>query len=206
MGAFGWVSFAHTLDFKNSLTLNEYDAATSPHDPRRYNDIERMSIPPLLRREMNSVRSDSLHQPSRDTALTKEDLWRIIEDLQGELKYQQNDPEILHALAVASFARGFFLSSEKKFLAAERNKPHDATIPYNLGILYYSAHAGSAAESAWQNALRLDPTMGSAHLNLSFYYYETGQFPPAWEHCQKAVQLGLVVPSTLISELRRRVP
>ena len=60
------------------------------------------------------------------------------------------------------------------------------------------------AEKAWQEALRLDPTMGNAHLNLSFLYYESGQYQSAWDHCQKAIQLGIAVPSSFVNEIRKK--
>jgi protein O-mannosyl-transferase len=203
LAALGWASFTHTVDFKNSLALNEFDASTSPRDPRRYNDIFRMSIPQHLRQEIHRVHGDSLERFNGNRTLSKESLWIILENLKNELKSNQSDPEVLHALAVASFARGFFLSSENYFLSARRENPHDATIPYNLGILYYSGYAGVNAQRAWYDALQLDPAMGNAHINLSFYYYEVGQYALAWDHCQKAIQLGIDVPSTFVLELKR---
>jgi tetratricopeptide (TPR) repeat protein len=86
-----------------------------------------------------------------------------------------------------------------------QSNPQDAIIPYNLGILYYSVHVKIKAGEAWQEALRLDPTMGNAHLNLSYLYYESGYYHSAWDHCQKAIQLGIAVPSILVSELRRKI-
>jgi hypothetical protein len=46
--------------------------------------------------------------------------------------------------------------------------------------------------------------MGDAHLTLSFFYYESGQYYSAWLHCQKALQLGIAVPSSLVDEIRRK--
>ena len=78
-------------------------------------------------------------------------------------------------------------------------------IPYNLGILYYSAHAALNAERAWQEALHLDSAMGNAHLNLSFLYYELGQYQSAWDHCQRARQLGTVVSFDLENEIQKKI-
>jgi tetratricopeptide (TPR) repeat protein len=200
----GWRSYAHTIDFKNSLTLNEYDATTSPNDPRHYSDITRMSIPQNLNDEIKALQGKS-QQDSNHISVSKEELWKMVDDLRSKIKSNHNDPELHHALAVACFARGLFLSSEENFFTAMQDNPRDAIIPYNLGILYYSAHVGIKAEGAWQEALRLDPTMGNAHLNLSFLYYESGQYHSAWDHCQKAIQLGITVPSSLVNEIRRKI-
>jgi hypothetical protein len=201
----GWLSYAHTFDFKNSFTLSEYDAATSPNDPRLYSDITRMTVPKNLDQEIKTIQGRSQLQESTRIPVSHEELWKIIDDLKNELKSNHNDPELHHALAVAYFARGLFLSSEENFFAAIQGNPRDAIISYNLGILYYSAHVGIKAEEAWQQALRLDPTMGNAHLNLSFLYYESGQYHSAWDHCQKAIQLGIAVPSSLVNEIRRKI-
>jgi len=203
--ALGWFSYAHTIDFKNSITLGEYDAATSPNDPRRYSDMSRMNIPKILDQEIKTIQGRLQPQESSSTPVSHEELWKVLDDLRSELQLNHNAPELHHALAVAYFARGLFLSSEKNFLAAIQRNPQNAIIHYNLGILYYSAHVEIKAEEAWQEALRLDPTMGNAHLNLSFLYYESGQYYSAWEHCQKAIQLGITVPSSLVSEIQRKI-
>jgi hypothetical protein len=200
----GWFSYSRTFNFKNSLTLSEYDASTSPSDPRRYSDIQRMAIPEILDQEIKTIQGRSHLQESSHTPVSKEELWKIIDDLRNELKSNRNDPSLHHALAIAYFSRGFYLSSEENFFTAIQYNPQDATIPYNLGILYYSAQPKMKAEKAWQEALRLDPTMGNAHLNLSFLYYESGQYQSAWDHCQKALQLGIGVPSSFVNEIRKR--
>ena len=183
----------------------EYDAATSPNNPRLYNDITRMNVPEKLNHGINAINDASQLRGLKRTEVSKEELWKIIDDLKKELKSSPNDPVLHHAIAVAYFARGLFLSSEENFFAALRSSPQDASIQYNLGILYYSAHIPTKAEKAWQEALRLNPAMGNAHLNLSFLYYESGQYQSALDHCQKAIQLGIPVPSSLVNEIQKNL-
>jgi len=199
-----WISYTHAFDFKNYMSLIEFDAKTSPNDLGRYNIITRMFIPKRLSSEINSLQGVS--RQSKDTSITlpKEKLWKTIDDFKKELKSNQNDPELRHALAVAYFARGLLLSSEKNFLAAIQGKPQDSNVPYNLGILYYSAHEEKKAEKAWLEALRLDSTMGKAHHNLSFLYYESGQNGLAWLHCQKAIQCGIQISPEFIKEIQKK--
>jgi hypothetical protein len=201
----GYFSFIHTLNFKNCITLSEYDAATSPNDSRRYNIITRMNIPKKLDQEISALQGISRLSEDSRTAVSKEELWKIIDDLKNELKSSHNDPELHHALAIVYFARGLLLSSEENFLAAIQDKPQDANVPYNLGVLYYSAHARNKAEKAWLEALRLDSTMGKAHHNLSFFYYESGQNELAWLHCQKAMQCGIQISPEFVKEIRRKI-
>ena len=199
----GCFSFIHTFNFKNCITLSEYDAATSPNDPRRYNTITRMNIPKKLDQEICALQGISRHSEDSLTAVSKEDLWKIIDDLKNELRSSHTDPELHHSLAIVCFARGLLLSSEDNFFAAIQDKPQDANVPYNLGILYYSAHEGKKAEKAWLEALQLDSTMGKAHHNLSVLYYESGQNELAWLHCQKAMQYGIQISPEFIKEIRK---
>ncbi|MGD0589229.1 MAG: hypothetical protein ABSA44_00345 [Bacteroidota bacterium] len=202
----GWLSYIHTFNFKNSLTLSEYDVLTSPNEPRRYSDITRMAIPEKLDQEIKAFQGRSQLQESDRAQISKEDLCKIIDDLRNKLKSNPHDSDLHHALAVACFSRGLFLSSEENFLAAIKGNPQDATIPYNLGILYYNAQPKMNAEKPWQEALRLDPAMGNAHNNLSYLYYESGQYQSAWEHCQKAIQLGIAGPPGLVNEIQKHIP
>ena len=188
------------------MTLSEYDAATSPSDPKRYNEITRMTVPQVLTDKLKAIRETSSGQERGIAAVSQEDLRKFIDDAKNELQLHPLNPELRHALAVAYFAKGLFLSSEENFLEARKGKPTDAHLPYNLGILYYSAYHRLKAESAWQESLRLDSTMGTAHLNLSYLYYESAQYSLAWEHCQKARELGISVPSDLVTEIRRKIP
>jgi Tfp pilus assembly protein PilF len=61
------------------------------------------------------------------------------------------------------------------------------------------------AEKAWQEAVQLNPAMGDAHLNLSYLYYESGHYQTAWDHCQKAMQLGMAVPPGLVNEIKNHI-
>jgi tetratricopeptide (TPR) repeat protein len=185
--------------------MSEFDAATSPNDPRPYNIITRMNIPKKLDQEISALQGISRLSEDSSTTLSIEVLWKIIDDLKNELRSSHTDPELHHALAIVYFARGLFLSSEENFLAAIQDKPQDANVPYNLGILYYSAHEGNKAEKAWLEALRLDSTMGKAHHNLSFLYYESGQNELAWLHCQKAMQFGIQISPEFVKEIRRKI-
>ena len=139
----GCFSFIHTLNFKNFITLSEFDAATSPNDPRPYNAITRMNIPKTLDQEISVLQGIPRHSGDSLTAVSKEELWKIIDDLKNKLRSSHTDLELHHSLAIVYFARGLLLSSEANFLAAIQDKPQDANVPYNLGVMYYSAHEGN---------------------------------------------------------------
>jgi hypothetical protein len=202
---FGWMSYTHSLNFKNSLTLFEYDASTSPNELRRYRAITKMSIPEKLDQAIYTIQGNSQPPKSHRTSVSKEELGNILESLKNELRSSKNDAKLLHALAVANYARGFYSKSEENFLAAIQGDAQNAVLRYNLGVLYYDAHVVEKAEKAWLEALRLEPDMGNAHLNLCYLYYESGQYELAWDHYQKALQAGVEVPPDLIKEIRKEI-
>jgi len=201
----GWISYNHTFYFKNYMSMIEYDAKSSPNDLGRYNIITRMLIPDKLKQKISSLQGIS--QLPNDTSISVpiEKLWSTIEELNNELKSNQNDPELHHALAITYFARGFFVSSETNFLAAMQNSPQNANIPYNIGILYYRTYERRKAEQSWFKTLEIDSSMNKAHLNLSYLYYETGQYDLAWLHCQKAIQSGITVFPVFIDEIKKKL-
>jgi len=162
-----------------------------------------MNIPKKLDQTLRTLKGIPQLSEKDRAAVTKEELWKINDELKNELKSNQHDPELFHALAIVYFGGGLFLSSEENFLAAIQDKPEDANIPYNLGILYYSGHVRSKAEKEWLDALRIDSTMGKAHQNLSFLYYESGQNELAWLYCQKAMHFGIQITPEFIKELRK---
>jgi protein O-mannosyl-transferase len=202
--ALGYFSFVHANNFKNCINLGEYDAATSPNDLRRYNTITRMNIPKKLTQKIGDLRETSKLEEGSPDAVTKEELWKIIDDLKKESVSDHIDPELHHCLAISYYARGLLRSSENNFLAAIQDKPLDANVPYNLGILYYSAYAKNRAEKAWLKTLQLDSTLGNAYNNLSFLYYESGRNDSAWFYCQKAIQYGIQVSPQFVNELKKK--
>jgi tetratricopeptide (TPR) repeat protein len=203
--ALGCLSFIHTSNFKNSIALREYDALTSPNDPKLYNPLSRMAIPENLTREIKAVKDRSLVQENDSNAVSKKEIWAAIDDFKKDLISNPDNPDAHHALAVLYFTQGLFLSSEKYFIAAAKINPQNANIPYNLGILYYIAHEVNKAEKAWLEAVRLDSMMGKAHHNLSYLYYESGQYDLAWLHLQNAMECGIQVIPDFVSEVKKKL-
>jgi cytochrome c-type biogenesis protein CcmH/NrfG len=105
-----------------------------------------MAIPEKLKQEINTMRSRSPLQESDRTPISKKELWEIIDTIETELRSNRHDTELSHALAVAYFARGLFLSSEENLYSAINRNPQNAIIPYNLDILYYGAQQKMKAE------------------------------------------------------------
>lgn len=204
----GWKSYHQTYRFQNFLTLRQYSAETSPHDKVLYSMIERMSLPLPLKEQIQNykipfdaplmdVQTDELSKTCRRTR-------DILETLEKKYKVDPSNKELIHALAIVNYARGFFVRAEKLFIDAKELDPNNADIPYNFGIFYYDAHRHRQTESEWLLSLRLNPSLGNAYLNLAYLYYEQGDYEKAWTNCQLALKQGTIVSNELIKEIKSK--
>src|SRR5262249_1474729 len=57
------------------------------------------------------------------------------------------------------------------------------------GLVYRRMGQPDMAVQAYREALKLNPRMADAHLNLANIYLEKGQFRPAMQHYEQALQL-----------------
>jgi tetratricopeptide (TPR) repeat protein len=143
------------------------------------------------------VQTDELSKTCRRTR-------DILETLEKKYKVDPSNKELIHALAIVNYARGFFVRAEKLFIDAKELDPNNADIPYNFGIFYYDAHRHRQTESEWLLSLRLNPSLGNAYLNLAYLYYEQGDFEKAWTNCQLALKQGTIVSNELIKEIKSK--
>jgi hypothetical protein len=194
-----------TYHFQNFLTLRQYAAESSPHDRWLYNSIDRMRLPLSLKEQIQTykIRSDAspIDLEVDDSIKNCRQTRDILKILEIKLKDNPSNRELLHALAIAKFARGFFVESERLFISAKALDPQNANIPFNLGILYYDSRRYNQSEQEWLSAVKLDPAFGDAYLDLSYLYYQQGQFDLAWNNCQQGLKHGADVPSSLVQEI-----
>lgn len=82
------------------------------------------------------------------------------------MKHSPNDPAILFSRANAFGKIGDFAESERIFKDIIKLRPTFALYHANLGVLYHRWNKTSEAIKSYREALRLDPSMASAHENL----------------------------------------
>lgn len=82
-------------------------------------------------------------------------------------------------------ARGDLAAAERIY-EAELQKNPSAELWHRLGLVRHLQNKYASAIPAFQQALRLDPRLWTAHLFLGIGYYRTNQFPAALESLQAA--------------------
>jgi tetratricopeptide (TPR) repeat protein len=202
-----WKSYSQTLHFQNYITLRQYAAETSPHDVWLYSSIERMSLPLSLKQQIQNyqIPLDAPVIDASDSTRNCKRIRDILETLENKFKNDSSNKELMHALAIVNYARGFFIRAEELFLSAKTLDPQNAEISYNLGILYYDAHRYKQTELEWLLSLKLNPSFGNAYINLAYLYYEQGEFVKAWTNCQLALKQGIIIPNSLIREIKSKL-
>lgn len=83
--------------------------------------------------------------------------------------------------------------------------PKKAGVHYNLAVCYAETDQPDLAHQAFASALDADPRMGLAHYGIAVSYYNQQQFQMAWEHVERARELGFEVPPDTLKQMGARV-
>jgi len=89
-----------------------------------------------------------------------------------------------------------------------RGKDGQAAVPaglmLGLGSAYFRSGQMDKAQSAFEEAVEIDPKLGPAHNNLAVVYMMSGRFKEAKEEVRRAEKAGMRVPDAFKQELERR--
>ncbi|MDP2885032.1 MAG: glycosyltransferase family 39 protein [Ignavibacteria bacterium] len=207
MVVLGVLSFNHSFDFKNHLTLREFAARTSPSDDTQYPRVQMMHVPEDLARQFLARRAGTSSYDSARTfqasSFSTQEVRSLLEEAEQARWSRPDDPTLHHRLAVINFARGYYVRSMEEFQKATAEEAENADLQFNLGVLCYDGHAVRKAEQAWLKALQLNSRMAEAHQNLSYLFYEQKQYENAWSHAQEATRLGAPVIPGLATEIQK---
>jgi tetratricopeptide (TPR) repeat protein len=117
----------------------------------------------------------------------------------------QTDPSWVQAhynLAMAYAARGDVQATERELQATLRLDPRYLDAHLQLGMVYLQQGNSGAAAERFRTVVQLDPDHAMAHSALAALYFQEQQFERAWQHGQKAAQLGAPV-DRLLAALRQ---
>ena len=79
----------------------------------------------------------------------------------------------------------------------------DALARYGLGVVYGDHKEYGLAVRALKRAVELDPGLAEAHYVLAVNLYFTGDYDQSWHHVRRVQELGRVVKTEFIEELKR---
>jgi tetratricopeptide (TPR) repeat protein len=124
-------------------------------------------------------------------------LQSMLDELQETLNL---DPQHLEArlnLGVVLLQQGQAEAAEQQFRKVVQTAPRRAEAYYFLAAVYAQQGQADAVLSALQQTVRLDANHARAQAALASLYFQRQQYDLAWQHGQKAAQLGAPVEQLL---------
>jgi tetratricopeptide (TPR) repeat protein len=110
-------------------------------------------------------------------------------ELQRALALSPNDPKIRFELAAVDSRQGHYQEAVTGLRKAIASNPDAADFQNGLGINLAAAGSANLAESAYRDALRIDPWHAAAHANLARLLAEKGDREQAIYHFEKTNRL-----------------
>jgi tetratricopeptide (TPR) repeat protein len=95
----------------------------------------------------------------------------------------------------------FFQTADALFDSSLAIDPNNVDALYGKGLVLGDQKNYSAAVEYLQKAVAIDPSFARLHYMLAVNYYFLGRIDEAWEHVQKAQDLGMAVKKEFIKEL-----
>ncbi len=105
----------------------------------------------------------------------------------AEIEIQQNtDPNLKKAEDL--FRKRQFISAEKWYLEAIKTDPRNDKIYARLGIIYIKQKNYSDAREAFEESIKINPSVASRYFNLSFVYNAEGDKKSGLANAKKALK------------------
>ena len=111
-----------------------------------------------------------------------------IKELQRILKEDSSNFQARRRLAVLLLDNGFNEEALKQFLFLIGIFPSDASLYYNLGIVYEKLKKLDFAEQAYIKAIEISPKEADFYYNLGLVYIDKGQYDKAIEAFNKVIE------------------
>jgi tetratricopeptide (TPR) repeat protein len=128
------------------------------------------------------------------------------------VKSYQQVLDLQPASFVAAYNLGQLYAKQKSyaeaidyFKQAIEINPQKAGVHYNLAVCYAETDRPDRAHQSFADALDVDPQMGLAHYGIAISYYNRQAFQMAWEHLDRARDLGFDVPADTLKQMAARV-
>jgi tetratricopeptide (TPR) repeat protein len=87
-----------------------------------------------------------------------------------------------------------------KQIAMNPNAPEAYT---NLGLISARAKEWKEAISLYKEAIRLNPDLGAAHVNIAVAYYMLNDYDASWRHARIGERLGIGQANSIIEGLKK---
>ena len=156
-----------------------------------------------------AVRRDPQYLPARNDlgALYAEQgqIGKAIAEFSAAIQLDPSRTEGHYNLAMAYAARGDVAAMMQALEETLRRDPDHLEARFNLGIGHVQQGELEVATDQLRTVVRLEPNHARAHSVLAALYFQRQQYELAWQHGQKAAQLGAPVEG-LLDRLRPLMP
>jgi tetratricopeptide (TPR) repeat protein len=153
-----------------------------------------------------ALRRDPAYLPARHDLGTlyaeRGELERAIAAFLAVLQADPAHSQARYNLALAYAAQGDVPAMIRELQEVLRLDPRNPEARFHLGIGYMQAEDLEAAAEQWRMVVRLAPQHAAAHSALAALYFQRQQYALAWQHGQRAAQLGAPV-GALLEALRQ---
>jgi tetratricopeptide (TPR) repeat protein len=122
--------------------------------------------------------------------------------LQEALRRDPNYLPARHDLGTLYAERGDMEQAIAAFTAVLQRDPRWVQAHYNLALAYRARGEMAAMLRELQETVSLDPRHVEAHVHLAVLYFQEQRYELAWQHGQKAAELGAPV-QPLLEALRK---
>ncbi len=193
-----FLSFQHSLSFKNAMTFGEQTARTSPRSTFVHNEVTMMQIPEQW--------TPPLDYSKR--LLSPDDYYTKLSGIEHSLTLAPNPPGSADSnlvLGAVYFAMGRLMSAERSLQSARSTDPNNVRAEFDLGVLYYAGHREGLAEQHWQRTIDLDSTFAEGHRDLCYLYYSQKKYVTAAHHAERAQKFGAEIPQELLSDIAKAI-
>ncbi len=148
---FCMITFNHSNNFKNRLSLWKNAVKTSPHSPLAHRNLGAIHY---LDGELDKAEREYIES----------------------LKLNPYEPEAHSNLGLLYMQRGMFEKAEDEYRKELAINPGYDNVHFNLGVLCYKRGNFKEAERLWKKTIEINPNYVAAYHNLVIYYHSEMDF------------------------------
>jgi enediyne biosynthesis protein E4 len=203
--------YVRTGRLDEAITAYRTVIKLEPNRPQGYHNLGAVLAAKGLVEEAKAqfeeaLRRDPHYLPARNDLGTLYAEWgqleRAIAEFSAVIQIDSASTEAHYNLAMAYAARGDGQAMVRELQETLRLDPQHLDAHLQLGMAYLQQGEPGAATERFRTVVRLDSNHAMAHSALAALYFQEQQYERAWQHGQKAAQLGAPV-ERLLEALRQ---
>lgn len=176
LAVFSAVTFAHSLNFRDSLSFWHSAAVSSPHSALAHRNFGAM-----------------LYLTGR------------LDEAEPEFKRALNinalEPMAHNNLGLIYASKKMFPEAEEEYRKELMINPNYDGAHFNLGLLYHRMGKIGEAENCWLKTIDINPDYADAYVNLAISHYQRGEIQEAAVYIRRLRAKGIPVQPAILKAL-----